>query len=51
MENTYIDTEDTSIINEPDIVSTEDDVFHDSESVESEAGIDIAKWDVSLGYK
>lgn len=41
MENTYIDTEDTSIINEPDIVSTEDDVFHDSESVESEAGIDI----------
>ena len=24
-----------------DIVSTEDDVFHDSESVESEAGIDI----------
>ena len=31
----------TSIINEPDIVSTEDDVFHDSESVESEAGIDI----------
>lgn len=41
MENTYIDTEDTSIINEPDIISTEDDVFHDSESVESEAGIGV----------